>query len=67
MINIKKFIDKVSASEHRRGNHTLILNIDEARMLRDEIVKLLADNYQLLGDKKNEDSVVKVELNGGKW
>lgn len=67
MLNIKKFIDKVSASEKYRGGHTLVLSVDEARMLRDEISKLIADNYVLLSEKQKTPEVVQVEINGGKW
>lgn len=67
MLNIKKFIDKVSASEKYRGGHTLVLSIDEARLLRDEISKLVADNYDLLSSKQKVQEVIQVEVNGGKW
>jgi hypothetical protein len=64
MIIIKRFIDKVSAT---RGN-TLVLPIDEAKMLRDEIAKLLADNYELLNKEETTDNaVIQLEINGGKW
>ena len=64
MIIIKRFIDKVSAT---RGN-TLVLPIEEAKMLRDEIAKLLADNYELLNtDVTKDDAVIQLEINGGKW
>lgn len=68
MIIIKRFIDKVSASEGK-ANSNVVLPIEEARMLRDEIAKLLSDNYELLNDKKDaiEDTVIQVEVNGGKW
>jgi hypothetical protein len=63
MIIIKRFIDKVSAT---RGTN-LVLPIDEARTLRDEIAKLIADNYELLNKKANDDTVIQMEINGGKW
>jgi hypothetical protein len=63
MIIIKRFIDKVSAT---RGTN-LVLPIDEAKTLRDEIVKLIADNYELLNKKANDDTVIQMEINGGKW
>ena len=68
MITIKRFIDKVSAIEGRTG-HTVVLPLDEARMLRDELAKLLADNYKLLNEKEAsiDDTVLTVEVNGGKW
>jgi hypothetical protein len=63
MIIIKRFIDKVSAT---RGTN-LVLPIDEAKTLRDEIAKLIADNYELLNKKANDDTVIQLEVNGGKW
>ena len=68
MIIINRFIDRVSASEGKTGT-TVILPMEEARMLRDEIAKLLSDNYDLLNKKKEaiDDAVIQVEVNGGKW
>lgn len=68
MILIKRFIDRVSAGEGRQGTN-IVLPLEEARMLRDELAKLLADNYDLLNNKKDslKDTVIQVELNGGKW
>ena len=68
MIIIKRFIDRVSASEGKIGT-TVILPMEEARMLRDELAKLLSDNYDLLNNKKEsiDNSVIQVEVNGGKW
>ena len=64
MIIIKRFIDKVSAT---KGTN-LFLPIDEAKMLRYEIVKLLADNYELLNKEETTDNaVIQLEINGGKW
>jgi hypothetical protein len=68
MILIKRFIDKVTATEGKTGSN-VILPLDEARMLRDEIAKLLSDNYELLNNKKEsfDNTVIQVEVNGGKW
>jgi hypothetical protein len=66
MITIKRFIDKVSLIESRRTN-TLVLPIDEARLLRDELAKLLVDNYELSNKKNKDDQVIQVEINGGSW
>ena len=63
MIIIKRFIDKVSAT---RGTN-LVLPIDEARTLRDEIAKLIAENYELLSKKETDEPVIQLEINGGKW
>jgi hypothetical protein len=68
MVNINKFIDKVAACDYRKNN-TVILTIEEAKSLRDEISKLLSYNYDLLNNKQDaiDDTVIQVELNGGKW
>ena len=64
MIIIKRFIDKVSAT---KGTN-LVLPIEEAKMLRDEIAKLLADNYMLLNKDVTEDNaVIQLEINGGRF
>ena len=63
MIIIKRFIDKVSAT---KGTN-LVLPIDEAKTLRDEIAKLIAENYELLNKKVTDESVIQLEINGGKW
>ena len=42
MNQIKKFIDKVSNSDARQAK-TVILTIEECRLLRDELAKLLVD------------------------
>jgi len=64
MIIIKRFIDKVSAT---KGTN-LVLPIEEAKMLRDEIAKLIIENYDLLNKKVSDNSsVIQLEINGGKW
>jgi hypothetical protein len=63
MIIIKRFIDKVSAAK----STNVVLPLDEAKMLRDEIAKLLADNYEFLNKETKEDAVIQLEINGGKW
>jgi hypothetical protein len=68
MINIKKFVDKVASIDARSGRD-VVLSVGEARMLRDEITKLLADRIDRLSNTSNHESadVIKVELTGGKW
>lgn len=63
MIQIKQFIDRVSAQEGRAGRD-VVLSIDEARMLRDELAYLLADRVVELS--KNP-PVTEVIVQGGKW
>ena len=47
MIHIKKFIDTVSYLESRQGKD-LVMSANDARMLRDEIAKLLADKVTVM-------------------
>lgn len=66
MINIKRFLDKVSFMESKK-NKDIVIPMTEARMLRDEIAKLLADLHELNGSEKNKEEVIKVEITGGKF
>ena len=68
MIIIKRFIEKVSAQESRQGSN-VVIPIDEARLLRDAVAKLIVDNYELLNNKQEsiDDKVIQVEINVGKW
>ena len=64
MIHIKRFIDKVS---HIEGTKTkdVVLPINEAKGLRDEIAKLLVDLNQAKNPKGEE--VIKVQITGGSF
>ena len=53
MIHIKKFIDKVSLIESKQGKD-VVMPISDARGLRDELAKILVDNFQIASNKKNE-------------
>jgi hypothetical protein len=64
MIHIKQFIDKVSFLESKM-NKDLVMPITDARMLRDEISKLLTDLHELKGKKDNREEVIKVQITGG--
>lgn len=64
MIHIKNFIDRVSFME-ARSKKDLVLSNNEARMLRDDIAKLIADKLEEQLNKKEE--VIQVQLSGGKW
>ena len=52
MIHIKRFIDKVSIMEAKQGKD-VVIPISEARGLRDEVSKLITDNYELLQNYPN--------------
>ena len=66
MIHIKRFVDKVSYMEARQGKD-VVIPLSEARGLRDELSKLLADNYELLQNKSIIEPIYQVEINGGKF
>lgn len=63
MNGITKFIDRVSVSE-QRGGRDIVLSMEDARLLRDEIAKLLMD-YKVLSARANQDTTL--EFVGGKW
>lgn len=62
MNNIKKFIDRVSYLESR-GSKDFVITMADARLVRDELSKLLLDVVN--NNEKNE--IVKIEVNGGKF
>jgi hypothetical protein len=62
MINIKRFVDRVSSLDNRPGRD-LVIPVQEARALRDEIVKILADK---LTERSTQD-VIQVDVSGGKF
>jgi hypothetical protein len=67
MINIQRFIDRVSSMEGRQ-NQAVVIPIEEARALRDEIAKLALD--KLDGQSKPvqiKEQTMQVEMKGGKW
>lgn len=66
MVNIKKFIDRVSATEGRQVKD-LVIPVNEAKLLKDEIVKLIADNYTLVNNKTHSEPTYEIQINGGKW
>lgn len=67
MIQIRRFIDKVSSTEGKQAKN-VILTIEEARVLRDELAKLLADLYEeQLNVKRAPEPAIQVEMTGGKF
>ena len=62
MIQIKSFIEKVSYLEGKRAKD-IVLNLNDARLLRDEIATLLNDLYEY--QKQNKNEVIEVQLKGG--
>jgi hypothetical protein len=67
MINIKRFIDRVSMIESKQGKD-FVMPIIEARGLRDELAKILVDQYQMNSEKKpDEEPIIKLEIKGGSF
>lgn len=66
MINIKRFIDKVSLVENKQGKD-LVIPMVEARGLRDELAKLLVDLYGVEKEKQTNEPVVTIEMKGGSF
>lgn len=64
MIHIKRFIDKVSLIESKQGRD-FSMPIAEARGIRDELAKILADQYITSTEKAIEEPIIHVEIKGG--
>jgi|TARA_B100001094_G_scaffold326289_1_gene382141 hypothetical protein len=65
MLHIKDFVNKVSLGESKKSN-TVVLSIDHARGLRDELVMLLSDLHDLKKEKDNEETI-DVQVKGGSF
>lgn len=63
MIQIKRFIDKVASCK----GASLILPIEDAKSLRDEVTKLLADLHEGSGSQKGVLDNIEVQIVGGKF
>ena len=66
MIHIKRFVDKITLIEGKQARD-VVIPIGEARGLRDELTKLLVDNYELLQKTNKVEPVFQVEMNGGRF
>lgn len=64
MIHLKRFIDKVTYVEARQGKD-VVLPIADARGLRDELAKMLADQVEASENKPEE--VIQVVVKGGSF
>jgi hypothetical protein len=65
MLHIKKFMDKMSVVESKM-NKDLVLSIVDARGLRDDISRLLADLHDLSSSTKNNE-VIDIKIKGGSF
>jgi len=65
-IHIKRFMDKMSAVESRQ-NKDVVLPITDARGLRDDVAKLLADLYAMSADQPKQEEITEVQVKGGSF
>lgn len=63
MIGISKFIERVSAHE-QRGARDVVFSMEDARLVRDEIAKLL---LELRNAQANNQTETQIEFVGGRW
>jgi hypothetical protein len=66
MIQIKRFIEKVSLVESKQSRD-VVIPIGEARILRDELASILVDLYNKNNEKKDSAEEIKIEIKGGKF
>lgn len=64
MINIRRFVDRVTA-QTQKGNRDLVMSLPEAQYLRDEIVYLLTDRVHELENQLQKP--IEVTVKGGTW
>jgi hypothetical protein len=63
MLHIKKFMDKMSVVESKM-NKDVVLPIVDARGLRDDITRLLADLHELSSNTDKKE-VIDIQIKGG--
>lgn len=66
MMYIKKFIDRVAMLDNNPGKD-LVMPAREAKMLRDEIAKILSDKVANIIDRPSEVIGENVVISGGKF
>lgn len=64
MIFIKRFLDKLTTFEGK-NNKDIVLTMQDARGLRDDITKLLLDKTEQ--EKQKNEEVIKININGGSF
>lgn len=63
MLYIKKFIDKLSYLESKQSKD-LVMPLSEARLLRDELMKIIIDYAKL---NEQTEKVIDVKVKGGSF
>ncbi len=66
MLHIKDFINKMSVMESKQ-NSTVVLTIEQARGLRDDITNLLADLHEFSKEKNMNEETINVQVKGGSF
>ena len=68
MIHIKRFVDKMTAVEAKQSKD-VVLPIADARGLRDDITKLLADLHELNKNQpaNQNNEVIQIDIKGGSF
>lgn len=66
MLQIKRFFDRVSHLESK-NTKDMVLPLSDAKILRDEIAKLLLDLNQLKSKDNDKEEIIRVEITGGKF
>jgi hypothetical protein len=64
MIFIRRFLDKMSVAESKK-TRDIVIPIDDARGLRDDITKLLSDLYEK--EKSKPEPVIELQIKGGSF
>jgi hypothetical protein len=64
MIHIRRFLDKMSVAESKK-TRDIVIPIDDARGLRDDITKLLSDLYEQ--EKSKPEPVIELQIKGGSF
>lgn len=67
-MHINRFLDKMAVVESKQ-NKDVVLPIGDARGLRDDIARLLADLHELNKQKdvRDEEKVIQLEIKGGSF
>ena len=68
MLHIKRFIDRMTIQDSKQAKD-IVMTMTDARGLRDDISKLLADLHTLTvaSKKEKESEVIRLEVKGGSF
>ena len=63
-MHINRFLDKMAVVESKQ-NKDVVLPIADARGLRDDITRLLAELHELQKGSNNSQEITQIEIRGG--